>query len=207
MPFSGVLRDSDRVDHTVGGARSVTVREPTAPPPSNGNGGPAPAVNRAPVFTGGITQERSIAEGEAPGTNVGGPIAANDPDNDSITYRLLGTDMGSFAVSNTGQITVGAGTVLDYETKDTYSVVVRATDPSNATASATVTISVTNVDETGMIILSSTQPEVGVGLTAVLSDPDGGVSGATWSWAKSSDQSMWDRHQCGHVSHLYTGCR
>ena len=114
------------------------------------------------------------------------------PDNDSITYRLLGTDMGSFAVSNTGQITVDAGTVLDYETKDTYSVVVRATDTSSATASATVTISVTNVDETGMIILSSTQPEVGVGLTAVLSDPDGGVSGATWSWAKSSDQSMWD---------------
>ena len=69
--FSGTLEPAETEGVGVGGPSSVTVRVPSTPPtstppPSNGNGGPAPAVNRAPVFTGGITQERSIAEGEGP---------------------------------------------------------------------------------------------------------------------------------------------
>ena len=37
---------------------------------------------------------------------------------------------------------------------------------------------VTNVDEPGTVSLSSSAPQVGSPLTAALSDPDGGVSGA-----------------------------
>ena len=154
--FSGTLEPAVAEGVTVGGPSSVTVRVPSTPPPSNGNGG---AGNRAPVFTGGITHERSIAEGEAPGTSVGEPIAATDPDNDSIIYSLSGADAGSFAIDpNTGQITVGAGTELDYETQNTYAVVVTATDPSRATADATVTISVTVVAVTTPDGLSRSLP-------------------------------------------------
>ena len=42
---------------------------------------------------------------------------------------------------------MGAGTKLDHETKDTYTVTVTATDPSLASATITVTINVTDVDE------------------------------------------------------------
>ena len=42
---------------------------------------------------------------------------------------------------------------LDYETKDTYSVTVTATDPDSASDMITVTITVTNVDEPGMVTL------------------------------------------------------
>ena len=42
---------------------------------------------------------------------------------------------------------MGAGTKLDYETKDTYTVTVTATDPSLATDTITVTIKVVDVDE------------------------------------------------------------
>ena len=44
----------------------------------------------------------------------------------TLTYTLGGPDKDSFTVKNTGQIEVGAGTELDYETKTTYMVTVMA---------------------------------------------------------------------------------
>ena len=46
-----------------------------------------------------------------------------------------------------GQIEVGAGTKLDYETKQTYMVTVTAEDSFGGTASIMVTIMVTDLDE------------------------------------------------------------
>ena len=61
-----------------------------------------------------------------------------------MTYTLGGTDAGSFDIGiGTGQITVGAGTTLNARTKDTYTVVVTATDPSGEIDTITVTITVT----------------------------------------------------------------
>ena len=54
-----------------------------------------------------------------------------------------------------------------------------------------VTITVTNVEEAGTLGLSSVQPQVDTPLTATLSDPDGGVTGTTWEWKSSSDQTNW----------------
>ena len=48
---------------------------------------------------------------------------------------------------------------------------------------------VTAVRPDGRVTLSSSQPEVGLDLTASLTDPDGGVSGLTWQWARSPDGS------------------
>ena len=90
--------------------------------------------------------------------NVGGPVAA-ESDTDGIggrtgevlTYTLGGTDAGSFDIEpDTAQITLGAGTTLDFETTSTYSVTVTATDPSGApdgSATIRVTIKVIDVDE------------------------------------------------------------
>ena len=39
--------------------------------------------------------------------------------------------------------------------------------------------------------LSTEQPRVGVELTAMLSDLDDGITGATWQWASSSDMLAW----------------
>ena len=47
---------------------------------------------------------------------------------------------------STGQITVGKDAVLDYEAKDSYTVVVTATDPLGAKDDLTVTIQVTDMD-------------------------------------------------------------
>ena len=81
--------------------------------------------------------------------NVGRLVTATDPDpnEDALTYTLGGTDKDSFTVKNNGQIEVGAGTKLDYETKDTYMVTVMAEDSFGASASIALTIKVTDLDE------------------------------------------------------------
>ena len=65
------------------------------------------------------TAARTIGENADAGANVGAPIAAKDDDSDILTYTLGGTDVDSFKIdAATGQISVGADTKLDFETKD-----------------------------------------------------------------------------------------
>ena len=131
--------------------------------------------NRAPVFADqddvmegdqNTEAERTIAENSAAGTAVGGgEVGATDANTgDELTYTLGGPDASSFAVSSAtgikGQITVGAGTKLDFETKATYMVTVIATDSFGVTASIDVTIKVTDENEGPTIrrVASDNQP-------------------------------------------------
>ena len=82
--------------------------------------------------------------------NVGEPVTATDADGDTPVYTLGGTDKDMFRIRTNGQIEVGAKAMLDYEKKNRYSVTVMADDGyggSNSTASITVTIYVTDLDE------------------------------------------------------------
>ena len=101
---------------------------------------PIPYSNNTPVFldaegeeiTGAI--DRSVAEDAAPGDPVGDPVQATDAAEtgpDVLTYTL-DDNTNTFSIdSATGQIEVGAGTTLDYDTQPiTYTVRVTATDPS-----------------------------------------------------------------------------
>ena len=82
-------------------------------------------------------------------------------------------------------------------TKDSYEVTVSVHDGRDASGNAdtttdetiTVTITVTNIDETGTVTLSSAQPQVYAAFTATLTDPDGSISDVTWQWESSPDGS------------------
>ena len=103
--------------------------------------------NPAPVFAEGTSTTRSVVEGAPEGTAVGDPVAATEADNDTLTYTLGGDDAGSFAIdAGTGQLTVGAGTTLDYGARAAYAVSVTATNPSGYSAAIAVTITVTDDD-------------------------------------------------------------
>ncbi len=104
--------------------------------------------NNAPVFTDGTSTTRSVAENTGSGHNIGTAVGATDADSgDSLTYSLGGTDSASFdIVTSSGQLQTKA--VLDFETKDSYEVTVSVSDGRGGSASITVTISVTDVDET-----------------------------------------------------------
>ncbi len=149
---------------------------------------PSLQVNNPPVFPLGEAGERSVPEDTPAGENVGDPVTASDANDDTLTYSLDGSDAGSFSiVAATGQLRTRAA--LDYETTNTYTVNVTATDPVGDSATVTVTIRVTDVEEAGTVTLSPELPRVGTALTATLTDPDGGVSGVTWQWARSNTQA------------------
>ncbi len=149
---------------------------------------PGPVGNRAPGFSA-ASATRFVAENTLAGVNIGVPVTATDPDNDTLSYSLEGLDAASFdIVSSSGQLKTKV--VPNYETKSSYSVTVKATDPSNASDTITVTISVTNVDESGTVTFSYPAPfQVNEVLPATLSDPDGPVSGETWIWERSLNQN------------------
>ena len=145
--------------------------------------------------------EFSVDENAAENT-VGGVAAAGDADGDSMTYSVGGTDAATFnSVFNfntsTGEITVKSGATLDYESSDkSYSITVSVTDGEDATGAAespattdattSVSIEVINIDEPGIVTLSTTAPRVGGELTASLSDPDDDVMIYTVQWSRSA---------------------
>ena len=108
-------------------------------------------VNEAPEFTDGDTATRSIPENTAANSNIGSVFEVDDPEDDTFTYSLGGTNAASFSIdSSTGQLKTKAS--LDYETKTSYTVAVTASD-GKLTDSITVTINVTNLDETPSTIV------------------------------------------------------
>ena len=152
------------------------------------------STNTAPAFPGTEDGARMVAENTAAGMPVGDPVTATDADaDDTLTYALSGADMASFDIDNMGQITVGAGTVLDFEaTPNTYMVTVTATDAAGEMDTVDVTVTVTNEEETGEVTLwtgtdaLTMAPQVGDTITGAVMDPDGGVTGETWQWAKTT---------------------
>ena len=92
-----------------------------------------PDVNRAPMFESASMMREVEENTDAKVSAVGDPVTADDPDFDVLTYndqrrRRQGC---SFTIDDeTGQIEVGEGTTLNFESsKTTYEVEVTATDP------------------------------------------------------------------------------
>ena len=127
------------------GASRIQV-ERTPSTGGGGGGGGGGSSNRAPVFRDGATAARSVAEDAVAGASVGSPVTASDSDGDRITYSLGGDDASLFAIDpRTGQVSVGEGTALDFETKSSYAVTARAADRRNSSDTIALTITVTNV--------------------------------------------------------------
>ena len=134
-----------------------------------GTGSPNPDVeNRNPAFSS-RSHTVSVAENTPPGADVGSLIAALDPDGDTLTYSLEGTDADSFdiiATNSAGQIQTKAA--LNHEEKARYSVAVRVRDGRGGTDAVNVTINVTDEDNEApdtpfaptVVVLSSTSLQV-----------------------------------------------
>ena len=120
----------------------------------------SPGANASPDFEDD-TDTRTVPESTAVGEPVGSPVTATDTDNDIVTYELIAApspndgDDEFFDIDQaSGQITVAQE--LDYDAvgdrtaaavAGTYTVSVRATDPSGFADNITVTITAENVNE------------------------------------------------------------
>ena len=202
---SGQIQTKSEVtyDHEIKSSYSVTVKA------DDNNGGTATIdvtitvadVNEPPEFDS-ATATREVPENTEAGGNIGAPVTATDPDTgDTPAYTLGGTDATFFDIdTSTGQLQTQAA--LDYETKSSYTVTVTASDGA-LTATVDVTVTVTNIDEAGTVTLSTNQPPARAEITAALTDPDKGVTGAVWQWERSSDGNT-DWADIGTSSPSYT---
>ena len=135
----------------------------------------APGANEPPEFTA-LRSDREIAENSPAQTPVGAPVTANDPDNDTLTYTLDDNGGDLFTIDGNGQIRVKQGTVLDHEdpNSNSYSVTVTATDPSTASDSIPVDITVTDVNEPPEAVRddATTVEDMSVEIEVLLNDSD-----------------------------------
>ena len=101
-------------------------------------------INEAPAFKHS-SLTRSVAENTSSGTSIGNALEVSDPDRDTLSYKLGGTDSASFTFDSTTR-KLKTKAALNYETKPSYSVTVTVSDGS-LTDTTTITINVTDVNE------------------------------------------------------------
>ena len=117
-------------------------------------------VNEAPVINDATF---SIAENPAANAAVGN-VGATDPNaGDTLVYSITagnGTGAGAFAIDSSGNITVADTSQIDFESTQSFTLTVEVSDGGSPeeTDTATVTINVTDVDDTNdapVVVLSA----------------------------------------------------
>ena len=88
----------------------------------------------------------SVLEDAAVGTSVGTPNGSDPEAGESLTWSIQSGNVGgAFAINaSTGEITVNS--TLDFEVRSSYTLVVQVEDQQMLTDTATITISVTDVE-------------------------------------------------------------
>ena len=133
--------------------------------------------------------------------------ASSEEDQDGVVWTVAGTDSAHFTIDTPG----GAlrfhidpidpnifPKLPDFESPDDadadndYEITLLARAGATISTPYAVTVTVTDVDEAGVISLSSARPSKGSALTATLNDPDGVTAGTTlWQWERSTGRNAW----------------
>ena len=105
--------------------------------------------NHAPTIA---SQPFTIPEKQADGSDWTsakkvGDVDAKDPDGDNLTYKIADSGIPFAFKSGTNSLMVSDGSKLDYETKSVWTFKVTVTDPAGASATATITVNLTDVNE------------------------------------------------------------
>ena len=141
-------------------------------------------------------------------------LTAVDPEGESIVWSLDDAvgDNEDFDIEN-GVLTFKSApdfeAPADTGTDNTYVVTVQASDGGeDTTATEELTIEVTNVEEPGTVMLSTLQPQVGVAITATLTDPDTiegtDLTAVTWQWYRGNSEIVGATDGPGALMSSYT---
>ena len=131
-------------------------------------------VNDAPIdLTGGPF---NVNENATNGTVVGTVTGSDIDTGDTLSYSLTNDANGRFAIdTNTGEITVADGSLLDFETATSHDVTVEVSDGS-LTYDEVITIQVGDVNEAPVDLYFG-----GPGSVQILDDFSGGIDPLTWN--------------------------
>ena len=175
----------DRNDNPVlSGRAELTIQE-------NRDGNTSLASTSDEIFDGNTAEQ-------APTVNV---YSVDDQDAHAgiARWELTGPDAGDLQLIGTEGRTLIFRSAPDFENPadadgdNVYKVTVVAIDNNGGRAEFDVCIAVRNINEDGKITLVDengaevTQPHAHGEVTAVLSDPDGGVRDVIWQWARSEN--------------------
>ena len=154
-----------------------------------------------------ITGSAVITFAENGAGRVATYTASSEEDQHGVVWTVAGTDSAHFTIDAPG----GAlrfhidpidpnifPKLPDFESPDDadadndYEITLLARAGSTISAPYAVTVTVTDVDEAGVISLSSARPSKDSALTATLNDPDGVTAGtALWQWERSTGRNSW----------------
>ena len=201
---TGQLQVGAALDHETDGSYTVTVQA---------SDGKSVAFKEVTVTVTGVNEPPALSGDAAPavadsGAGFVSTYTVADPEGDAVgalTWSLAGADSSYFTIED-GRLSFRA--TPDYEDPNhgaDYAVTVQAAVAGQSSPlTLAVTATVVNVDDAGVVSLSAAQPEEGVALTATLSDPDGGVSGLTWSWSRATSKNGAWTVISGETSDTYT---
>ena len=166
-------------------------------------------VNESPTVTGDTSIDHAESNEATVTTLVAEPTeyTGSDPDiintlPESLKWTLSGADASKFSISETGATrTLSFKANPDYESpgdsggNNVYEVTLVVTDSKGNSDEQDVTVKVTNVEEPGMVTLSTLQPRVGFPVTATLADPDNITAGSvSWQWYREATISITDQN-------------
>ena len=108
----------------------------------------------------------------------------------TVTYSVTGDDREVLEFAS-GILTFKTDHEPDFEEQGSYSVTITARSGGRS-VSLDVTIEVVDTEDAGEVFLSQRQPQVGIEIAAIPSDPDGGVRIDRWEWERSAEITVSD---------------
>ncbi len=154
-----------------------------------------------------VTGPASVTHPENGPGRAASYTASSPQDRDGIVWSLSGDDAAHFSIDDPGgalrfhidpvspnlfpkppDYESPADTDLDNE----YTVTVTASMAGSSTSvTKDVSVTVTDADEAGTLILSSTRPRLGTAVTTTLSDPEGVTGTPVYAWERSIRPNAW----------------
>ena len=191
--------DADAATTADAQTHAITI---TATDPWGGNGTigvtvTVEGVNEAPMIDSGPTrrdhEENTVVDGASPIADYEATDIDADDTAAELTWSLEGEDDAQFNLTEgTGELTFKESPNFEIPTdrnKDNvYKVTVVVSDDGSPklTDERQVEVTVTDMEEDGVVTLSTVAPKEGIALSASVDDSDDGVTDVTWQWARTS---------------------
>ena len=158
-------------------------------------------VNEAPMLTGAASidhpesNEATVTALDADSAEYTVTDVDDVDDAADLSWLLSGADASKFEITGTNEMrTLAFKANPNYESpgdsggNNVYEVTLVVTDSKGNSDEQDVTVKVTNMEETGMVTLSTLQPRVGFPVTATLADPDNITEGSvSWQWYRGQN--------------------
>lgn len=115
-------------------------------------------------------------------------VEARDPEGETFTYKLSGLDVAFFNLADDAVGELRVNESFDYETKNSYTVIVTASDNDDLSDNITVTINVTDINEAPEFlsteytrsVTENTAAGQNIGAPLKATDPEGDALTYTW---------------------------